>query len=506
MTHWHHRKVGIVCCILAGALCLGTTSLYGQSTSFHIGNSLTRDSQPEAIPAFAAMRGQEHSTGFHARGASSLTKIWDLPFDDNVAVDPVYGNFTTALPDYKWDAVTLQPYNGHRLDQEVDSALEYINLTRSKPENADTVFYVYESWPDRNGGTYQEKWTAPIQSLTNPFATRTRAFFDMFYERLSSETDATIRTIPVGEVLYQFDLAAEQGEIPGFDSVAELYRDFVHLKVEVGRYIASATTFATLLDESPIGLTKPDGFFLSESFPLSSGFYSAVNSIIRDVLNSDPHTGVFFPYSDFDNDGAVDAYDLALWEDSYPGPQYDVVRDGRVDGLDFLHWQRRYNTQPQEFDESSANLDGLGLVDDADMRLWEQAYQIDDGGDVDGDGDTDGLDFLALQRAYTPFDPADVNRDRRVDGGDLESWEASYGYGGLVDFDEDGAATGMDFLLWQREAAIGSSSTVVETVQVIPEPGTLASCLSLLGFYSLSLAGRPKTKMLDSSRRMVPRQ
>ena len=480
MTCQPTSKLAIVFCILGAIFLWGSHPCSGQTTSYHIGNSLTQDSQVDAIPAFAELRGKDHDVGFHTRGASSLTAILGDPNGETVLIGDNYGDFLAALPGFHWDAVTLQPYNGHLLDEEIDSALEYIDMTRSNPANADTVFYVYESWPDRVNGTYQQQWLLPLQNLLNPPVARSRAFFDFFYERLTTETDATIRTIPVGEILYQFDLAAQQEEIPGIDSVIDLYRDHVHMKLELGRYVASVATFATVLDESPIGLDKPDGFFLDEEFPLSPEFYRKVNRIIRNVLNSDPDTGVYFPYSDFDDDGAVDSYDLSLWEDSYPGPQFDIDIDGTVGASDFLRWQRNYHTLPLEFDNSFANLDGEGLVDGADLAVWENAFGSNDGGDLDADGDTDAIDFLALQREFTQFAPTDVNLDGAVDGADLRYWNDSYGYGGLVDFNEDGTATGLDFLLWQREASPNPENTLVEAVGAVPEPTTVLGCTSLL--------------------------
>lgn len=486
MTYQPSAKLAVICCSLAAVCLLDLSVASSETTSFHIGNSLTRDSELFAIPAFAEMRDLDHSIGFHTRSASSLTAILGDPNGETVSSAPLYGKFTTALPGNTWSAVTMQPYSGHTLEEEIDSALEFIDLTRSNPANSETVFYVYESWPNRINGSYEEQWLEPLTNLSNPRATRSRAFFDLFYDSLSAETDATLRTIPVGEVLYQFDVAAQQGEIPGYDSVSDLYRDHVHLSFAVGRYVASATTFATLFDETPVGLTKPEDFFLGDSFPLSQEFYEKVHKIIRDVLNQDSHTGVYFPYSDANGDGAVDADDLSLWEDSYPGPQFDVDQDGRIGALDFLSWQRQYNTQPIEFQDSPANLNGEGLVDSADIGIWEGAYQVDDAGDIDADGDSDAFDFLALQRELTPFDPADVNHDRRVDGADLGFWDASYGYSGLVDFDEDGRASALDFLMWQRETTLLETNVLVQAVATVPEPTSLLSCISLLLLHLLT--------------------
>lgn len=46
----------------------------------------------------------------------------------------------------------------------------------------------------------------------------------------------------------------------------------------------------------------------------------------------------------------------------------------------------------------SADFDGDGDVDGADLSVWQEAYNDNEMGDADGDADTDGVDFLIWQR------------------------------------------------------------------------------------------------------------
>ncbi len=50
---------------------------------------------------------------------------------------------------------------------------------------------------------------------------------------------------------------------------------------------------------------------------------------------------LFSPTADFDDDGDVDADDLAQWQDDFGGPGSDANGDGQSDGQDFLAWQRQ---------------------------------------------------------------------------------------------------------------------------------------------------------------------
>ena len=50
---------------------------------------------------------------------------------------------------------------------------------------------------------------------------------------------------------------------------------------------------------------------------------------------------------------------------------------------------------------STADFNQDGAIDATDLTLWQAAYGESSGGDTDTDGDTDGVDFLAWQRQYT---------------------------------------------------------------------------------------------------------
>lgn len=453
---------------------------WGQTTSYHIGNSLTWDSQPLSMELYGDKFGAPHQAGYHIHNSWPLKAF---VFDPNaVTIDPLeeFGKYTEALTNHQWDVVTLQPHTtqSSTLRTDIDSIKSIIDLARSNPANSDTTFYIYEAWPNQQGQSYQSKWEAPLPSGANPFTSLTREYFDLLYTKVNLETDATIRTIPVGEVLYEVDRAMRQGKVPGFTSISQAYRDGIHLDNEIGRYIASATTFATLSGVDPLTLYKPPGFPQKNLYPLSDEVYDAVNQAIRDVLSADVNSGVYYPVTDFDNNGVIGAKDLRLWENSYPGLQYDLDKDGMVSGLDFFEWQVGATKTPIEFDDSPANLDGQGLVDTQDLLIWEQAYGTDDQADLNGDGVTDGLDFLQLQTELTPFDIADANNDRLVNGDDLHYWETAYGYSGVVDADRDQIATGLDFLIWQQEVGL-PAVLPPPNVSVVPEPQTLLHIIVL---------------------------
>ena len=64
---------------------------------------------------------------------------------------------------------------------------------------------------------------------------------------------------------------------------------------------------------------------------------------------------------------------------------------------------------------------------------------------------------------------ADFNHNGIVNGADLAIWQANYGASSLADADGDGDSDGRDFLAWQRQFGLGS----LQSITSIPEPGTL---------------------------------
>ena len=243
---------------------------WGQITSYHIGNSLTWDSQPLSLELYGDEFGVPYQAGYHIHNSWPLKAFINDP--NAVTIEPTeqFGKYTDALTNFQWDVVTLQPHTtqSSTLRNDVDSIISIIDLTRSNPANSDTTFYIYEAWPNQQPPSYQVKWTTPLPGGANPFTEMSRDYFDRLYAQVIQETDAQIRTIPVGEVLYELDRAMTKGKIPGFNTITQAYRDNIHLDNRIGRYIASATTFATLSGVDPLTLYKPPGFVPKNLFTL----------------------------------------------------------------------------------------------------------------------------------------------------------------------------------------------------------------------------------------------
>lgn len=260
---------------------------------YRIGNSLTWDSQPAAIAKLAGLRGYKHVEGFHINCGQTLERIWHHPQEICVKPAAPFGTFRDALSKHSWTAVTFQPHPGAGATLATDAMRigDFIKLTQQNPKNASTRFYVYASWPSRRLGPYAKVWTQDTPDVDDTPSLQTQVYFQHLMARLRTATSAEINLIPVGEVLFRLDQRMRSGRMPGYKDVHQLYRDQVHLTVDLGRYVAGATTFAVIHDANPDGLHKPESVYGNDK-AFSPPMYKAIHSAIWDVVTSDPFTGV----------------------------------------------------------------------------------------------------------------------------------------------------------------------------------------------------------------------
>src|SRR5688572_13749096 len=76
---------------------------------YHIGNSVTDTVRYPALAQLASSRGQDYVYGRHMIPGAPLEWIWDHPTQG--FGDRPYGHYPQALREYKWDVLTLQPFD-----------------------------------------------------------------------------------------------------------------------------------------------------------------------------------------------------------------------------------------------------------------------------------------------------------------------------------------------------------------------------------------------------------
>jgi hypothetical protein len=279
--------LAITACMAAGAPC------FAQVTYYAIGNSLTNDMYPSQVPALASQKGRQLTVGYHVRGGLSLDYIVANPQDPTITQG---GSFDQALVSGTWNSVSIQPYFGTNstLASDLSAIQQFVTLTRSGPSR-DAVIYLYAAWPSQyeTQGDYSGFWRKPVVDSPATKTVATRAYFDALLARLVAAHggSVTFRVIPVGDVLARLDVEARAGRLPGVRSLADLYRDDVHMG-EVGRFVAATTVFATLFRESPAGISVPASYqFGDGAARLSPALTSTLESLVWEVVSTDPRTG-----------------------------------------------------------------------------------------------------------------------------------------------------------------------------------------------------------------------
>ena len=213
-------------------------------------------------------------------------------------------------------------------------------------------FFVYETWPTVDGvynrtasDRYSDFWTSDYNpDLPTQNTVPNRESFDLLIGLVNGDNpdlDTPVRVIPVGEVLYELDLAIRDGTLPGiedyygrpevagyyadardgdgsgtvepdefpfqgFDAergVLNFYADIIHLNDQphngadsgtIGAYVAALTHYAVLTGQSPVGLpVGPYDEFLDPT--LDADLIEALQQTVFDVVTSDPNTGVVVP-------------------------------------------------------------------------------------------------------------------------------------------------------------------------------------------------------------------
>ena len=317
-------------------LCVFAIDATAAFKSYHIGNSLTWDTQPEKYPA----ADYHDSAGHHIKCSSALSSMLENP--ETTCVNPTsYGYFSQALPNNDWDAVTLQPYVGYSSEQELQSFVTMANMTGN-----DTEIFMYATWPwyDDVAGGFNEEWYAgadDVYSLDDPMIHR-RSWYEFAMQQVRSDLpDREVNLIPVGDVFAALETELETGAYEGYSSYEDLYRDSRHASYGIGRYAAHMTSWAVMHKINP-QLGGID--YWSDSAPVDL-IDELLRKTVWEVISNDPYTGIVLNEADFNGDGIVDLADYTVWRNSLgatgldPYESGDATGDGSVTVEDYQLWK-----------------------------------------------------------------------------------------------------------------------------------------------------------------------
>lgn len=262
-------------------LWLGTIAWAGEIPQrlrvYYIGNSVTDAIQYGKLAELAATRGCRWEWGRHMIPGAPLQWIWEHPGDG--FMEKPYGYYPTALKDFEWDIITLQPFD-RQLKSDVQFIQQFIDLAR--PKSPQAQFFLYSRWPRMTiqgksvrfnttdydpfksvAGTpdlsqlddWEKRWLATYTGQWDG-TNESRDYFEQLLtevRRANPDLAKPVRLIPVGDVMHRLDQEMRAGRVGDFKSIWQFYKDGIHMN-PYGSYVAACTFFAALTGTSPLGL------------------------------------------------------------------------------------------------------------------------------------------------------------------------------------------------------------------------------------------------------------
>ena len=252
------RMLAVGCLTILAVLLVNFAARSEQTLRvYHVGNSVTDTINYNGLSQLAQSRGHKHVFGRHTIPGAGLSWIWQHPAD-GFREEP-FGYYPNALPNYQWDALTLEPFDRHLDDNEGDvvMAKNYINL--ALPKSPNLQIYVYSRWPRREGDgslDFDQKWLRKYTGSWDGTEESKDYFEKLTFElrKAYPKIQKQILLVPVGDVLYELNQRMKGGQVPGYSSITQVYADGIHFN-DVGSYIVGSTFYATLYKENPKGLS-----------------------------------------------------------------------------------------------------------------------------------------------------------------------------------------------------------------------------------------------------------
>lgn len=289
--------------LLTALLLLSLTAGAAESTLrvYYIGNSVTDTIRYKPLADLAATRGVKLDWGRHMIPGAPLE--WLYTHENDGFREKPYGGWREALNNFAWDAVSFQPFDrsfrGTNTAGQAVGDLDLITeLSRmAAGKNPDVRILVYARWPrmrsdgkpfsfDKNaydpakpGNGYDlEKldpwaqcWEIGYDPATRKGSNESREYFEKLHTAVIENTkflNKPAELVKVGHAMAALDAKMRAGEVPGYSTVWQLYKDGIHLN-ETGSYLVGCVYFTHLFHQDPTGLpTAPYGNVDAKLAPL----------------------------------------------------------------------------------------------------------------------------------------------------------------------------------------------------------------------------------------------
>lgn len=322
-----------------------------------MGSSLTDQVNYGGLQALAESRGYNHVWGRHMVPGAPIRWLWT--HKDGGNSQRPFGTCGTALKDYAWDALTLEPRGGY--EGELAAANELINFAVKKSPSLQV--YIFAQWPRIGRGSFDKQWLAPEKDIQNNI----RLGFEEFLTdvRKAHPDIKPPLMIPVGHAFHLLQLKIRAGLVPGMETIFDGYSDRSHQNY-LGEYIVGCTFFATIYGETPVGLpTEPYGEIAPDlARTIQETVWEAVNAHPRSGVKAAGEFKVITPYlPDAIEGGAYDRELLsafgkepvsyALAGGALP-PGMEVAAEGRITGASDRGGDYEFTVQATDADGRTA--------------------------------------------------------------------------------------------------------------------------------------------------------
>ena len=265
---------------------------------FHLGHSLVNRDMPHMIAQLAGAAGRTHHYDSQIGWGTPLKSHWEpeeeiFGFDKENA-HPRFKDVFEALDSGAYDAFVATEM------VEIRDAIAYFDSAdylqkfaeRARAGRPDMRVYLYETWHFVND---PEGWRVRLE------LDRARYWEREILHRALAYTDPPkpIYIVPVGQVLAEVARRIESGNLPGLDSVEDLFArnedgtlDPIHVG-PLGNYISALTHFAVLYHSTPVGLPAQVALYDEDRLVrFDPALAETVQRIVWDVVRNDPYTGV----------------------------------------------------------------------------------------------------------------------------------------------------------------------------------------------------------------------
>ena len=107
------------------------------------------------------------------------------------------------------------------------------------------------------------------------------------------QSDKPVLMVPVGDVMFELARRIEDGDVPGLDSIEDLYYDGIHLN-NIGSLVTGTTFYATMYGRDPRGIDHTSYNVIDDSYDrlISTPTAAAIQDVVWDVVKGHMYSGV----------------------------------------------------------------------------------------------------------------------------------------------------------------------------------------------------------------------